>query len=43
MPEKQMEDLWLFCIKGLFNLKDDVYRIQAQNEDSDSEPDSDRD
>ena len=38
-----MEELWLFTVKGLFDVKNEVYKIQAAKKNSDSESDSDRD
>jgi hypothetical protein len=35
-----MEDLWLFAIRGLFEVKNEVYKVQANNENSDSDSDS---
>jgi hypothetical protein len=37
-----MEDLWLFAIRGLFEVKNEVYKIQTSNENSESDSDSDR-
>ena len=42
LPDEEMEDLWLFAIKGLFEVKNEVYKIQLSNENSESESDSDR-
>jgi len=42
LPEEEMEDLWLFSIKGLFEVKTEVYKIQLSKENSESESDSDR-
>ena len=43
LPDNDMEELWLFAVKGLFEVKNEVYKIQATNKNSDSESDSDRD
>ena len=39
--EKEMEQLWMYSIKGLFEIKQEVYRLRKEAQDSDYESDSD--
>jgi hypothetical protein len=41
MAEKDMEQLWVFTIKGLFGIQGQVYHLQSLRDGSESE-DSDR-
>ena len=41
MVERDMEQLWIYAIKGLFGIQSQVYNLQALKEGSESE-DSDR-
>jgi len=43
LSEKDNEELWMYTIKGLFEVKQEVYRLKKENEDDQSDSDSDAD